>query len=961
MRSCHSFAGVCLLAALVVSSSAARSVTYTNTIAQMTDYITQGMAAGNIPGVSVVLVDDQTVVWATGFGWADREQGMPADADSVYHIGSCSKAVTAMAFMQLFDNGLDLETPLTNVLSDFSILNRFTNSEPVTLHSMLNHHSGLPGDTFNGMITLDANQDGTDWLKSALRNDYTFRPVNERYSYCNNGWFLLSDCLRAITGTNFSAAMDAMLFTPLGMNASSFLPDKPAIINCLAACYSIDGERMPYEYVNAMGSGSMYSSVNDLSRFIRMVLADGVFDGRQIVSSNALDIMTTPQWTNLPLNVMDIPQGLGWDSVSDYRLRYAGKFFWKNGATYMNSAMLIISRDCRLGAAVIQNSTASLCNEAAIELLRHAILEKFGTHWPTNTFEPEFSPVTVLPQPELDALAGLYVAEAGYTKVEAVPGSLTVTLNAHTDSPTILSNIQPRLNGWFSLSASQNDQFAFTNLAGHDMLVVHAFDGAFPFHRSLGERYVPAQLPLAWNNRLDRTFRMVDMHPDDYFWAIPVKRTMRLVMQDGALITDWGLTTSVMEPQSDSLAFQRGLNYRLGGALHAFSSNSVDYLWHAGYLFMDESAIPTLAVPTLTNSAVSSVNGTQWYWFNAETGNTYCATLPGAEQLYRLRVTDPSGANIYSSSTNSALRWACASNGLYALAVSAVNPFPFKLSLTRYQAPGDFDGDSRSDLAVHDHVSGKWYIRSATGTLLAWADVFGGNGMRTVPADFSGTGIADLAVYDEAHGLWYARAIGGALHFWGQTWGGAGMVPVCGDYDGDGCFDFAVYSQNAGTWFILNAKGTVLAWAVSFGGPGLEPVSGDFDGDSRSDLALYDQAAGLWYALTPDGAIIFYDEPWGGPGFAPVAGDFNGDGCSDLALYNNGAWYIRSADNEVLAWQQLWGGSGFTPVSGDFDGDACYDLVVYDKATGEWYVYSLTKGVLLWAEPFGGLGLAPTK
>jgi len=120
---------------------------------------------------------------------------------------------------------------------------------------------------------------------------------------------------------------------------------------------------------------------------------------RRFVSSNNIDTMTMPQLTNLPLNVKDNPKGLGWDDVDDYRFRYAGKVFWKNGAVLYHCAFLGISRDLKLGVAVIQNSPGNQCDEIGAETLRRAILDKTTTnHWPTNTFVPTPSPVTNRPQ-----------------------------------------------------------------------------------------------------------------------------------------------------------------------------------------------------------------------------------------------------------------------------------------------------------------------------------------------------------------------------------------------------------------------------------------------------------------------------------------------------------------------------------------------------------------------------------
>ena len=689
----HGMCSALCLTFIVVglTSRPALATNYTNTVSQMTAYITSQMATNNVQGLSIALVDGQKVVWATGFGKADRERGVPANADTVYHIGSCSKAFTATALIELWDQGrLDLEAPLTTYMPEFSMLPRFTNSAPVTIRSLLNHHSGIPGDIFNGMETSQLRDGTMDWLINYLQGDYPFAPVDERDSYCNTGFILLSDVIGRITGEPFETATEKMIFRPLGMNASSFLPDKHAVDKRLAADYNAAGERQLPEIVNAQGSGAMYSSANDLSKYIRMMLADGHFRGHSVLSSNAIEEMTTPQLTNLPLNVTDSPVGLGLDNVSDNRLRYAGRVFWKAGSVTYHCAFFAISRDLQLGVAVAQNTPGDWCDTVGIEALRWAILDKQGIHWPTNAFVPTISAVTSQPQEQLDALAGIYVADVGYHKIVAAPpGALTLIVSAQTATPTVLSNLVPRVNGWFSNPDSHAIQLAFTNLSGHDMIVLHQAKGDPNETVALvGERYDTNSMPAAWISRTNQVYRMVDLYPDDINWGPLGKKTLRLWMNDGVLLTDWASGQDVMEPQNDTLAFQRGVTYRSGGAIRVSTTNGYEILQHAGYQFLDEAAIPTLAAPAVTNGAIPFANGTQWYWFNGGAGTNYqfSVTAPTTAPLLQtcfVRFTDDEGVVLGGGQQKEAT-FACTSNGVYAIAVSATNTFNYTARLTSF-------------------------------------------------------------------------------------------------------------------------------------------------------------------------------------------------------------------------------------------------------------------------------------
>ncbi|MDD5678480.1 MAG: serine hydrolase [Kiritimatiellae bacterium] len=936
---------------------AAFATSYTNTVAQMTAYITNQMAVNNIPGLSIALVDDQAVVWARGFGYADRENEVAAGSDTVYHIGSCSKAILGTAYMQLRDQSrVNIETNLTYYMPDYSMLPRFTNSGPVTIRSLLNHHSGLPGDFFNGMVTTYALDDYPAWLIHCLQNDYPFAPVNERAYYCNSGFVLLSDVVRRITGTNFSKALDTMIFIPLGMDASSFLPDKAAISNRLAAAYNPEGVRQPPEFLNALGSGSMYSSANDLTKYIRMILADGQYNGQPIVSSNGIDVMTTPQLTNLPLNVTDDPQGLGWDNVSDYRLRYAGKVFWKDGATYLHSAFLAMSRDLKLGVAVIQNTAGSQCDAIGIQALQWAILDKQGADWRTNSaFVPSFSPVTNWPQTNLNALAGLYVGDSGYNKIVAETGTLTFIKDAYSSDATSYSNLVPRANGWFSLANTQDVQIAFTNLAGHDMAVVHQADGAFEVVSALGEHYVPAPLSTAWSSRTNRVYRLVDLCPADYFWVtgMPQIKTLRFLTKDGALLTSWMFGEYVEDPQDDNLAFQAGVQYRKGGAIQVTITNGFELLQYSSFRFLDEAAIPTLPVNTITNGAIPFANGTQWYWFTGQTGQIYRARITAPNQNYFVRITDREGISI-SAGTNGPATMSCPSNGTYAIAVSATNVFAFTASLTvagLHRTRNDFDGDGKADPAAYQDgqlivaFSGSGYALKGT--------VVGGAGGIECSADFDGDGKTDPAVYNPTTGILLVQFSARSYAAGGMTnMGGAGCVPVAGDFDGDRKADPATYDATSGVLIAWFSGAGYSPRGVSLGRAGWLDASEDYDGDGLTDPAVMETATGIWEMLLSGNGYSPYG--WrtrGRASIVPVVADYDGDGKADFMFYqtSDGLWQctFSSTGYATIGGIVGFGGPTMPARAGDYDGDGLTDPAVYDPVTRIFYVALSASGYRL--------------
>ncbi|MBI3986478.1 MAG: choice-of-anchor D domain-containing protein, partial [Lentisphaerae bacterium] len=277
------------------------------------------------------------------------------------------------------------------------------------------------------------------------------------------------------------------------------------------------------------------------------------------------------------------------------------------------------------------------------------------------------------------------------------------------------------------------------------------------------------------------------------------------------------------------------------------------------------------------------------------------------------------------------------------------------------QAGNDYDGDGQSDLAIFDSNTGYWYVRSVSGTAIAWAIQWGWPGAKAVEGDYEGDGVCDMAVFDGNTGYWYIRTVSGEALTWATGWGWPGAIPVSGDYDDDGLSDMAVFDNNTGSWYIRSVAGELLAWSVSWGWPGAIPVPGDFDGDGPSDLAVFDSNTGYWFIRTLSGTTLAWAVPWGWPGAVPVSGDYDGDGVADIAVFdgNTGYWYIRTVNGTTLGWAMAWGWPGGVPVPGDFDGDGISDLALFDGNTGYWYIRTMSGTTLVWSVGWGWPGAIP--
>lgn len=113
---------------------------YAQVAAQLQKLSQYEVSEKRLPGLSLALVDDQQIVWAQGFGFADPDKKSAATAETVYRVGSVSKLFTDIAIMQLLERGqLDLDAPVTKYLPDFHPKNPF--GTPITLRELMSHRA----------------------------------------------------------------------------------------------------------------------------------------------------------------------------------------------------------------------------------------------------------------------------------------------------------------------------------------------------------------------------------------------------------------------------------------------------------------------------------------------------------------------------------------------------------------------------------------------------------------------------------------------------------------------------------------------------------------------------------------------------------------------------------------------------------------------------------------------------
>lgn len=541
-------------------------------------YISEEMEKYHVPGVSIALVDDQKIIWAEGFGFADRERQIPATAETVYQLGSITKPVTATAAMKLVEEGnLDLDRPLQSYLSNFSMRRLAADNSPVTPRALLSHHAGLPRYFVKGLLSVEPHS----VLLDGLNGDYVLYSQGTRFDYSNVGFAFMGDVIEIVSGRPYASFVKDEVFRPLGMDNSAFSVNED-IAPSAARGYSERG-LMPDESFRDQAPSAMVSNVLDLGRFIRFIFADGTFDGKQIIKKKTLDAMFERQYPKAQLD-FGTHYGLGWflggiPGLEDYSVA------WHEGRTLSFWNKLILLRDKKLGVVVLSNSAAGrvLTKDVAQVAMRMLLQAHDGSAQEVKSRHAPCADVGSSIDEDWRKFAGDYSFMGTLAQVYADDEKLKVRVRGQ------VVDIVPTGGGNFRLEKKILGIFP-VRLGFLKMAHVNGNDYIVTFEKCAlsGERIPPHKIPAQWKKRLG-DYRLVN--PDEES-VVHFKR-VRLIIEDGLLQLDVDSDQPeaqgkiVLMPVSDEAAYILGASSTGGinGTFVGRTANNREQVWFSGYLF----------------------------------------------------------------------------------------------------------------------------------------------------------------------------------------------------------------------------------------------------------------------------------------------------------------------------------------------------------------------------------------
>jgi CubicO group peptidase (beta-lactamase class C family) len=277
-----------------------------------------------VPGLAIAIVRDDHVVYAKGFGVLEIEKSDLVTADTLFELGSTTKAFTSTSLAILAgEKKLDWDDPIRKHIAWFRLSDPCADSL-VTIRDIVTHRTGL--------ATRDELWDNArftrDEMLHAVAEIPLSKPIRARYQYSNIMFTLAGEVVASASGMPWEEFIRTRIFAPLGMTESRITAAEWSNVKH-AQGYDYDREHdapkpHPFnDYATIAPAGTIKTTARDMAQWLRMQLAGGTIDGKRIVDADALLETKSPQ-VALSLSTPNNPEsnvityGMGW-TVQDYR------------------------------------------------------------------------------------------------------------------------------------------------------------------------------------------------------------------------------------------------------------------------------------------------------------------------------------------------------------------------------------------------------------------------------------------------------------------------------------------------------------------------------------------------------------------------------------------------------------------------------------------------------------------
>jgi CubicO group peptidase (beta-lactamase class C family) len=332
-------------------------------LADFDRYAAKAMADWKVPGMAIGIVQDGKLIFAKGFGVKTLGGNDPVTENTVFQIGSTSKAFTATLAAMLVDEGkFNWEDKVIDHAPDFMMYDPWVTRE-FQIVDLMSQHSGMPGYAADSLFLLGFDR---PYIKKSVRYIKPVTSFRAKFAYVNNLWLTVAEIIEKYTGKTWEQALKERIFDPLGMSDSSadmqsFLDAKDVSSLHAAQGDKIivlpkDWESLDWSYI-AGPSGAINSNVPDMAKWLIFQMDNGKAGGKQLVSEKNMQVLHSPK-TIISLGGevhKNIFYCLGWM----YQEHSPYPMIWHNGGTMMKTMVAYIPEQ-KIGIVVLSNYVTEL-------------------------------------------------------------------------------------------------------------------------------------------------------------------------------------------------------------------------------------------------------------------------------------------------------------------------------------------------------------------------------------------------------------------------------------------------------------------------------------------------------------------------------------------------------------------------------------------------------------------------
>lgn len=336
---------------------------YASALAEIEKFLETQRKEFGIPGMSIAIVKDDKVIYLKGLGVKDFEKNIPVTPDTRFAIGSSTKAFTAMlAVMSADDGKLSLDDSPKKFLPYFTLRDQEAAAK-ITMRDLLSHRSGL-NRTDLAMVTGVLNRE--DLIRVAGVAKPTAK-LGEKWQYQNVMYAAAGEAVAKAQHSTWDKLIAKRIFKPLGMKNSDTRSEDMQFARDFSFGYEYNPTTKatrrlpPRSIVAAAPAGAIDSSARDMAHWVRLMLGNGVFNGKRLVSEKGFEELTRKQ-----INIAgSVDYGLGW-----FLRTWAGHKVVEHGGNIDGfNAQVAFMPDQKLGFVLLTNVTASPIGSIAMNMI----------------------------------------------------------------------------------------------------------------------------------------------------------------------------------------------------------------------------------------------------------------------------------------------------------------------------------------------------------------------------------------------------------------------------------------------------------------------------------------------------------------------------------------------------------------------------------------------------------------